>query len=100
MKDHEFNVITINREVMTVPFQDEFIKKRKTETGLVVLSQKNEFTGLRVLADSADLGVTEGDMIYVPADQFNLHWAKRKFDFNGQEVIMVPVEAVKAIGRK
>jgi hypothetical protein len=100
MKDNGFEVSTVNREVMTTPFEKEFIEKTATKTGLVILTQKTQFAPLNVLADNADLGVKAGDVVYVQADQFKTHWASRKFDFNGMEVIMVPVDAVKMVGRK
>lgn len=96
----KFDTYTINRKVMTLPFKDEFVKKSVHSSGLVGLGQKNQLVTLEVVAGDMDLGVCEGDVVYVVADMFKAVWAKTKFEYEGKEVIFVPVDAIDAIGRK
>jgi hypothetical protein len=100
MTDKKHTVYTINRKVMALPFKEEFIKKTVHASGLVGLGQKNQLVTLEVVARDMDLGVCEGDVLYVAADMFKAIWAKTKYEHEGKEVILVPMDAIDAIGRK
>lgn len=88
------NRFTYGKTIIAEPFPETSVKT-EIKSGVAFFTQKTKLVSLKVLIGNLDGSIPANSLVYVPADLFNAHWAKKVYhNVNGLEFIVVPDENI------
>lgn len=89
---------SINGLVLCKPMKNAGQLSTEIRGGIATVKQKKDIVAVDVLFDSDCLGVAAGDVVFMKEEDLATQpWAKRTFELNGVEVILVPKEYIVGV---
>ena len=88
------NVTMINGFILTKPLEINAVQTQ-VKDGYASFKNKSTFQTVEVVCGTEK--IKAGSKILLRSDAFVQQWSKARYDFNGQDVIMVPINDVLGI---
>lgn len=103
MKSYERppQVTSVQECVLCKPAAGKGIEFRRDESGLSQMVTKTALRPLTLMSDATFERLRKGDTVYLTAEiMLNAKWATATFELEGEQVIVVPTNAIVAFKRE